>query len=170
MNKKTTIATLTVVAVLAFSAMAFAGRGWHHGYGYGMMNGFGPGLQVAPEQQEAFQKILDKHQDKMEKLRNEMWTKRLELDALTESGKADKSDIRSLVAELGKLHESIQGERKAFFNDLDDAGIQPQGGFGPGNGMGPGYGMRGGFGPGNGMGPGYGMMNGYGPGNGPCGW
>ncbi|WP_022661310.1 Spy/CpxP family protein refolding chaperone [Paucidesulfovibrio longus] len=162
MSKKTTIASLTVIAVLALSAMAFAGQGWHHGYGmmngygpgYGMMNGYGPGAQIAPEQQEAFQKIFDKHQEKMEKLRNEMWSKNLELNALTESGKADKSDIRSLVAEISKVREKMQVERESFYNDLDAAGIQPQ--------SGPGYGM--------GNGRGYGMMNGYGPGNGPCGW
>ncbi|MGE4291272.1 MAG: Spy/CpxP family protein refolding chaperone [Desulfovibrio sp.] len=165
MSKKTTIVSLTVVAVLAFSAMAFAGRGWHHGYGmgggYGMM-GYGPGMQVAPEQQEAFDKIFDKHQDKMEKLRNEMWAKNLELNALVESGKAEKSDIRSLVGEITKLREKMQAERESFFSELEAAGIEPQ--FGNAMGPGRGYGM---------MNGGQGMMGngqGYGPGNGPCTW
>lgn len=163
MSKKTTIATLTVVAVLAFSAIAFAGRGWHHGYGSGngMMNGYGPGIQVAPEQQEAFDKIFEKHQDKMEGLRNEMWAKNLELNALTESGKAEKSDIRSLVGDLTKLREKMQTERESFFNELEAAGIEPLAAAGnaPCAGRGPGM-----------MGGGQGYGQGYGPGNGPCTW
>lgn len=166
MSKKTTIASLTIIAVLAFSAMAFAGRGWHHGNGmgggYGMM-GNGPGMQVAPEQQEAFDKLFDKHSTKMEQLRNDMWAKNLELNALVESGKAEKSDIRSLVGDITKLREKMQVERSSFFDELDAAGIQPLAGsgFGPCAGRGAGgNGMmgNGGYGPGNGQG------------NGPCTW
>jgi len=158
MNKKTAIISLSLVAVLALSATAFARHGYHggmgygDGMGYGHGMGYGPGFQVAPEQQEAFDKIFDQHRETMRSLGNQLWAKRTELDALSVSGQADKNDIRGLVQEIAQLRDKQQREREAFFNELDGAGIDvdvapcagPRGrgwhhsGAGYGPGMGPG--------------------------------
>ena len=167
MNKKMLIPTLAIVAVLGFAALATAGPGWHRG-GNGPCGGPVALQQLNPEQQAAFDKIWEGHREKMEGLRNDVWAKHLELDALTNSGTASKGDIQTLVKDIVKLREKMDAERDSFRAELDKAGIEVGSGYGRGNGPCGGRGMGGqGSGPcgGRGMG-GQGMMGGQG--YGPC--
>lgn len=171
MNKRTLIISLSLVAVLALAATAFARHGYHGSMGYGHM-GFGGGyghggaFQVAPEQQEAFDAIFDKHRDTMRDLSNQLWSKHMELEALTNSGQATKADIHELVQDISELREKKQAEHENFFEELDQAGIEAQ--FVPCRGFGPNGGGRQQNGSGPGSGQGYGSGSGSGQGYGPC--
>ncbi len=158
MKKRSIIVVAALAAVLALSAVSFAGPG----YGYGR----GPGRgwyfdNLTPEKQAAVEKIFDKHHQKLVDLREQYWAKSTELEALAASGKAERSDIQGLVADMGKMRAQLRQERDAMFAELSkETGVKLNPGMGFGH-MGPGYGHMG-----RGMGPGAGP---YGGGFGPCG-
>jgi hypothetical protein len=60
---------------------------------------------------------------------------------LTASGKAEKADIQSLVADMSNIRLQLDQERQALAAELSkETGVKfgPGGGFGPGMGFGPG--------------------------------
>jgi len=153
MKKRSIIVVAALAAVLALSAVSFAGPGYGHGRGPGM--GFYDNL--TPEKQAAVDKIFDKHEKKIVELSDQYWAKNTELEALTASGKAERADIQGLVADLAKVRAQLRQEHDALATELSkETGMK----FGPGMGMGRGMGM----GPGMGMGRGMGM----GPADCPC--
>lgn len=147
--KKNVIALITVAALVALSATAFAApRG-------GKRVGAEPS-SVTPENRAVIQKIVEAHQDKLYELREKIWAKHAELQALSTSGKAEKSDIQGLVGEISKLRDAMHKERLAIRADVEkQTGLK---GFGPG---GYHHGGMAGYGedavcPGGGMGKGFG--------------
>lgn len=180
MTKRTMYtSTLVAVLVLTLGAWSYADSGWGHGYGmmdgsgygYHMGNGNarnqggcygnGPGnrglySQLTPEKQAAAEKVFETYGEKFSTLRDKMQVKRLTLESLVNSGKADEAKIEKLVGDISKLRDEIIGAREQMGKDLEKAtGIamaQNQSNFGPGNC--PGYGSGNGN---NMMGPGYGM-------------
>jgi zinc resistance-associated protein len=160
--KKRIITTVAVLALVSLSAFAFAApRG-----------GRGPAAQPAltPEKQAAVSKIVDKHHAKLYELREKIWAKHTELQALSQSGKAERSDIQSLVADIAKLRATMNQERDAMRAEIEkETGITGYGrGYHRGGGMGGGYGPDG-CGAGGGMGGGMGgMMGGAGCPGGAC--
>lgn len=164
MKKRSFIVMAALAALLALSAVSFAGPGYGHGRGPGMGMGFYDNL--TPEKQAAVDKIFDKHEKKIFDLHEQYWAKSTELEALTASGKAERADIQGLVADMGKLRAQMHQERESLFNELSkETGVKF--GRGMGYGMGPGFGHDGmGRGMGRGMmgqGGGFGPCGGYGP-------
>jgi zinc resistance-associated protein len=156
MKKRSFIVMAALAAVLALSAVSFAGPGYGHGRGPGM--GFYDNL--TPEKQAAVDKIFDKHHKKLVDLREQYWAKSTELEALTASGKAERADIQGLVADLSKVRVQMDQERETLFTELSkETGVK----FGRGMGYGPGMGAGGCGGMGPGMGRGMGPGMGYGP-------
>lgn len=154
---KKLIPALAVFAIIALSAQAYAAPKGAQGAGQ-------PGLTA--DQQTKAQQIVEKHQPKLLELREKMWAKNTELQALTTAGKAEKADIQALIADITALRTAMTAERTAMGDELQKAtGLT---GFGPGScpGFGPGYGMAGGGCGGGGRGPGSGR--GFGPGG--CGY
>ncbi|MBN2140467.1 MAG: periplasmic heavy metal sensor [Desulfovibrionaceae bacterium] len=147
MAKKTTLVLGTALAALLVAGLALAGP-YGHGDGPGMGRIY---AQLSPEKQALVDKVMDQHQAKSHDLREKMWAKRTELDALVRSGKAEKKDIQSLVQEMTRLRSEMHTEREALRAELTkETGIEP-----PRRGLGPGFGERAhGFGPGNGPGAG----------------
>jgi len=147
--KKRIITLITVVALVSLSALAFAGpRGGRGAYAN----------QLTTENRAAIQKIIESHQDKLYELREKIWAKHAELQALSASGKAEKSDIQSLIGDIAKLRDAMNQERKTISAEIEkQTGLK---GFGPGGyhrgGMGMGYGMNDGSCPGGGYGKGFG--------------
>lgn len=154
--KKRIIATITVLALVSLSALAIAApRG-----------GRGPAANPAltPEKQAAVATIIDKHHAKLIDLREKIWAKHTELTALSQSGKAERADIQSLIAEISKLRAAMNEERDAMRTEIEkETGLK---GYGAGYHRG---GMGGGYGPGMGGGMGRGMGAGACPG-GACGY
>jgi len=113
--------TLTILAVTAMLAGLLATNAFARGPGYGGCPGFGGGpVVMTPEQQQAFETIMDEHQKKMFELRQEMWAKQTELDALQGN---DPKRIQTLVAEMKDLRAKAFAEREVLTKKLEDAGI-----------------------------------------------
>lgn len=153
MNKRI-ITLIAVLALVALSAVAYAAPRAGRGAGQNAGN-------VTPENRAAIQKIIEAHQDKLYELREKIWAKHAELQALSASGKAEKADIQNLVGEISKLRAAMHQERLTIRAEIEkQTGLK---GFGPGgyHRGGMGGGMGGGYGdseacPGGGYGKGFG--------------
>jgi zinc resistance-associated protein len=156
MNKRI-ITTITVLALVSLSALAMAApRG-----------GRGPVAEptLTPEKQAAVAKIVDKHHAKLVELREKIWAKHTELQALSRAGKAEKSDIQALIADISKLRATMNEERDALRAEIEkETGIKAYGrGYHRGGYGGMGAGDCSGSGDcngGKGFGPRGGMMGG----------
>ena len=153
--KKRIVIIITVLALISMSAFAMAAGKGNRGRNVDTLT---------PEKQAAVEKIVDKHHVKLVELREQIWAKQTELQALSRSGKAERTDIQSLIADISKLRTSMNAERDAMRSEIEkETGITAygrgfhRGGFGGGMGGGMGEGCPGG----SGYGPhGGGMMGG----------
>ena len=167
-------AVILVVTALAMPAFA-RGPGWGGGPGGRGGQGYGPGSGDCPrsgawdqnltdEQKTQLSNLQKKFFDSTAQLRNQMWTKRGELQTLMSSPTPDVDKARALQKELSDLQAKMAQERLSL--QLEVRKINPDarfGGWGHGPGMGGrGPGMMGGRG--HGMGYGRGMGGGYGQG------
>jgi Spy/CpxP family protein refolding chaperone len=174
----TIVGILGLAAVIAVPVMA-QGPGWGRGarmaaywggggQGYCWNNGAGYG-NLTDEQGTQLDNLYKKFYDNTADTRNQLWTKRGELNALLSSPNPDPEKAKALQKDINDLRAKLSQDRLAL--DLEVQKINPNaryGGWGPGAGygrgmMGYGYGPMGGYGPGM-MGYGYGHMGGYGPG------
>ncbi|MGE4504828.1 MAG: periplasmic heavy metal sensor [Desulfovibrionaceae bacterium] len=154
-NKRNTTIALATVLALVLAAAAWAGPG----HGQGRNSHANAYAQLTPEQQAAADTIFDKYRTKMGELREKLWLKQAELDALVDSGAATRGDIKELVGDIGELRADLFEQREAMSEELEAAGISfwgmgGRGCSGGGYGMMGGQGMMGGCGGGQGMGPG----------------
>ena len=145
--KRTRFATLamTGLAVLLFAAFAFAQPG---GPGYGDCprgKGF---AQLTEEQQATFQTIMDEHRAEVAPLREELWAKHAELEALSGNVNADPERITQLVSEMKDLRIQLRTERDVLKAKLEAEGLPtPKRGWGKKRGgQGYGHGGQGGCG------------------------
>jgi len=152
--------TLSILGVVALLAGLIATQAMAFGPGGGRGNGNGPAYYqaLAPEKQAAVAKIMDEHQAKMFSLREDLWAKQTELDALKGN---DTKRIQALVNEMKDIHTKMYTEREALRQKLEAEGVVMGG---PGMMGGQGRGGRGGCG---GAG-GYGPCGGQGPANCPA--
>jgi Spy/CpxP family protein refolding chaperone len=169
---KRTVAALGLAGVLVLTASAvFA---WGPGWGRGFGPGYGPGPAVASlsaDQIAKIQKIQSDRYAEMAKVRNEMFTKRTELQALFREPTLDQAKITAKQKEIAALQAQMQEKalaaRIAMAEVLtpEQRAQLPAFGSGAGPGFGPGFGPGRGFGPGMGFGPrmGYGPPMGLGP-------
>lgn len=167
MNARTLrIFVLSGLAVLITAALAFAqpgmGRGGYGpggygpgGYGPGGCPGWGNGAQaqnLTPEQQQKFDQLFEAHQKRTFALRQDIWAKETELNALSGNPNTKPERISQLVNELKDLRAKMFTERESFQSALRKEGL-PAGlaNCGQGRGFGGGHG---------GHGAGRGMMRG----------
>ncbi|EGJ50691.1 periplasmic heavy metal sensor [Desulfocurvibacter africanus] len=160
--KSLRIFALTGMAVLLSASLALAQAATHdHGSATdaGKAQVQAPAPALTPEQQAKFDKIMSEHQKKTHAVREDMWAKQTELNALSVNPNTKPERISQLVAELKTLRAKQYAEREALNATLKKEGL-PQVGMGMGR-MG-GCGMMGGKGMKHGMGMmgGMGMMNG----------
>src|SRR4030042_3570020 len=167
---KKIIVAVFVIALLVTSGVAIAqdwGRGAGMGQGYGPgASGYGPGgwaaaLNVSSEQTQKMQTLREAHFKETIPLRNEIMSKRIEMQTLwaqtnpdQEKILAKQKEINALMAQLQEKSTKHRLEMRQVLNPEQQAKIGAYMG-GP-CGFGPGYGMRGGFGHGRGMGGGGG--------------
>jgi Spy/CpxP family protein refolding chaperone len=141
------------MAVTAATAFAW-GPGFGHGMGmgYGPGPGYGPGAAVSnltTEQIAKLQKIQGDRYAEMAKVRNEMFAKRTELQALFRDPVLDQAKIAAKQKEITTLQAQMQEKglatRTAVAETLTPEQRAQMPAFGPGFGGGRGGGM--GFGP-----------------------
>ncbi|WP_027723186.1 Spy/CpxP family protein refolding chaperone [Maridesulfovibrio zosterae] len=120
--KRKTLVPLIIVLVLAISSVAMARNGnqngaYHNG-GYHSGN-WAAYNQLTPEKQQQVQAIIKKYENSFESLKNQQWAKRTELNALVDSGKADKETIHTLVKELSDIRDKVYAEHKKMSDELE---------------------------------------------------
>ena len=155
---KNIFTSFAVLALVSLCALAFAAPRQGHRAG-GMR-------EMTPENRVAIERIVESHQERLYELREKLWAKHTELQALSVSGKGERSDIQGLISDISALRQSIHQERKAIRAEVEkQTGLK---GYGPrdgenGRGMMGSHvmGMDGGMGMGGGMGGGMGMGMGY---------
>lgn len=159
MKTKTFILSFAVVAVVAMSAVSFAGQGYGPGRGgRGGCGGFGPAVELTEEQQAGLRTAYEDYAKKTAATGQELYAKNLELEAELAKSTPDAKRVASLTKEVNDLNGTIFAERVAFRAKLaKDFGIR--GGAGCGAGFGPGMGMMGGRGMMGGQGQGFGPGN-----------
>ncbi len=181
MTKKISIVIGVVLVAALAAAPVFAqgpgwwGRGGGWGMSPGMMNGMmmGPGMMggygygpgwtnqnVDPEKAKSFYAAQEKFFRDTEKLRQEIYAKRLELQAMYANPKTSKDDLIAKQREVLALRDQLAEKRLSFRKDIQDKYPELSYGWGRGWhrggwGMGPGM-MMGGWSRGGwGGGPGY---------------
>jgi zinc resistance-associated protein len=162
------LVAMSGLAVAAGPGRGFGGQG-NCPQGYGNLN-------LTQEQQTKLNELREKHWKDTVTLRNEMQTKRLELQTLWTAPNPDKDKILAKQKELNDLRNKMQAKstdmRLEARKILTPEQAAQAGIFGPGMGWGKHRMMRGGWGgpcQGAGYGPGaggFGPGQGYGPGKG----
>ncbi|WP_027723187.1 periplasmic heavy metal sensor [Maridesulfovibrio zosterae] len=115
MQKKIVISVMTLMVVaLAGTAMAQGGH----------MNGFYRNNsfifdQLTPEKQHEAAAIFKKFENKFEPIKSQIWAKRTELNALVNSGAAEKDDITALVGDLTILRDKDYKLRKQLSEEIE---------------------------------------------------
>lgn len=124
MNTRSKVFYSALLAVLIMAASPFGATAAPYGqrgagcqYGAGM---YGPGMyggwaQNAPqEKRELMVKLHQEHQEKMQSIQEQIWTKQTTLDALSGNPKVDPKDLTALISELSTLRSQAMAERKNF--------------------------------------------------------
>lgn len=102
--------------------------------------GYAAQAQLPPEQAQKVQAIAEKHQQAAQELRQKIWAKNTELEALVNSGKADRKDIQELTGDIAELHNKLTSNRRAMAEQIAEVTGQPVNAFGAGTGCGYGGG------------------------------
>jgi zinc resistance-associated protein len=167
------VGILVLVGAIAVPVLAH-GPGWGRGHqmggsgrgaGPGYCGEYGPGYgNLGEEQRTQLDTLNKKFHDETAQVRNDLWNKRGELNALLNSPNPDTEKAKALQKEISDLRANLAEKRLDF--ELEERKVAPEGsygrGYGKGYGMGYGHHM-GGYGPGKGYGH---HMGGYGPGMG----
>ena len=178
MKRLTSIVGITFLSALLIVPVVVWAHGWSRGGGHmmGYWSG-GPGYYdqndrgyntLNREQQERLADLNREFFNETRSLRDKLWSKSAELNALLSETNPDSGKVSKVQKEISELQAKI--DEKAVNKEIEARKIAPDNRFGGGYGYGPmmggyGYGpMMGGNGMGYGMG-GYGM--GYGTGYGP---
>lgn len=107
---------LLLCSSVAFGQMMGSGGG----YGYhGMWNNY----QTTPEQQKAYQEIIDKYQASFAQLADKMWSKRAQLNGLIAQDKVDRKQTTRLAKEVGELLSQCYGLQVEMLIDMRKKGL-----------------------------------------------
>ena len=108
---------MVIVLILAVASVAMARSGYQKGgYHSGNWEAYN---QLTPEKQQQVQSIIKKYEDSFESLKSQQWAKRTELNALVDSGKADKDTIHALVKELSDIRDKVYAEHKKMTLEIE---------------------------------------------------
>lgn len=127
--------------------------GWGTGSGYGVNAPCGDGYgRLTEEQQDKLAELDRKFYNETSELRDKLWAKAGELDALMSGADPDPGKAEKLQGEISGLRSKL--DEKAVNHEIEVRKVSPQTRSGREYGYGPH--MRGGYGKGYGMGSGYG--------------
>lgn len=99
---------------------------------------------LSPEKQRTWEAAWREHKDKMQPLRDQMWRKSMEYDALVGNPNVKPEETRALIDEIAGLRTKMRAERQSFHDKMAQDGFKRPWGPGPGHGYGgcDGYGPR----------------------------
>lgn len=124
---------LIVVAVLGFS-LGIANVGWAGPRGMGMGPG---GANLTPEQAQKMYELRQKFLKETEDLRQQMFTKRTELNNLWASDNPDQKQIQAKQQEINAIRDKIQGIAVSYQAQAKKIAPNASFGWGKGGGRGP---------------------------------
>jgi zinc resistance-associated protein len=171
MKTRSIITIVAALGIFALAAVAFAGpygHGYGHRGGYGGMGagggaavcpfgGSGPGGQAAydsltPDKQALYDKIVAEADGKMTPLRDKLFAKQAELNAMYNNPSTDPAAVGKTAGEVAQLRTQLRNLHIELSQRLEkEVGLKS--GFGRGH--------RGGFHRGGGYHMGGGMMGGH---------
>lgn len=105
-----------------------------------------PKSDFSPEQWNAFEEMRSAHYQKTAPLRDQMWAKEMEYEALAANPNTKPAEIRAIIDEMVKIRTQLRAERESFFKEMKGKGFGPE--FGYHKGFGHGYGKGWGHGKG----------------------
>ena len=150
MKTRTKVFYGTLFAVLVMTApLAAQARPFDHGYGQGQGGpGYGWHQSIPQEQREAVWKLMQQHREKMQPIRDKLWTKSRTLDALSANPNVQPKELTALVDEISGLRAQLRDQHKAFADQVKkETGVDMPGAWCGMGGGGPkghrGYGHRG---------------------------
>ncbi len=165
MKKTLPVSTLALTLALALMLTVGGGLALAQNGKAGQDNIYPQATQQAPamspEDRAAMEAMWKAHHGKMAPLRDQMWGKKMEYEALVANPNTKPGDVRPLIDEMIQLRVQMRAERENFFGQMKDKG------FGPEFRRGMAREFRHGKGLGHGPAMGPGMMGG--PGLSPCG-
>ncbi|MEJ2655828.1 MAG: periplasmic heavy metal sensor [Desulfobacterales bacterium] len=150
MKKLSSIVGITLLSALLIVPVAVRAYGW--GWGGGHMMGYwggGPGYYhpydrgytaLNSKQQEQLAELNQKFYNETQTLRDKLWSKSAELNALLSETNPDSGKISKLQKEISDLRAKL--DEKATNNQIEARKIAPEARFGGGYG----YGHMGGYG------------------------
>ncbi len=129
----TIIGILLLAGVIAYPVFAH-GPGWGRGYQMWSDNG-GPGAcwrdysgnALSQDQREKLDALDRKFFNETETLRNEIWTKNVELDRLINAQNPDEAKIKSLQTEISTLRNQMAEKRLNY--RLETRKVAPDGNY-----------------------------------------
>jgi len=121
---------------------------------------------MTPEQMEAYYAMTHDHRQKMAPLRDQMWAKQMEYEALLANPNTKPAEVKAVIDDMVKLRAQLRAERNDFYNQAKAKGFKPGHMGHRGFGRGFGFGHFGFDDHGCGFGPGQGPWQGKGHGQG----
>jgi hypothetical protein len=119
--------------------------------------------QLGPEERKALEAMRRSHRQKVAPLRDQLWAKNKEYEAMAANPNTKPAEIKAIVSEMLKLKAELRQERESFFSQAQAQGFYPGPGFRRGHDYESGCGCGLGWdGPGRGEGPGRGHGQGHG--------
>ncbi|MDL2260045.1 periplasmic heavy metal sensor [Deltaproteobacteria bacterium OttesenSCG-928-K17] len=82
-----------------------------------------PMAEMSAEDQAAIDKIFDDHRLKTAPLRDQLWAKRMEYDALANNPNVKPDEIRAIIADMGKIKTQLRTERDGLRAALKEKGF-----------------------------------------------
>jgi len=147
MNSKKLIAAFSVCALLLVTAGFVEANSFTH-------NRYNNSYNLSPEKAASAEKIYDRGQAKIQPLRDNLYAKRLELNALAQNPNTKPATIKALAQDITELRQDIREQR-----DIMATSLEKETGMNAGYHRG-GRGMMGGGGRGMMGGGNHGMMGG----------
>ncbi len=119
--KKMLAVPFALLMAFALAAPVMAGPGGPRD-GYGGYHGGDRGYDhpaIPPEKMAAFKNIMKDFRDKTQPIREQLWTKRTELKALSRNPNTQPSSITKLAEDMSALRTQLYKERQALDDKLE---------------------------------------------------
>lgn len=138
MNLKKTLPALTLALLMLFSVSAAMAQPKEK-------TPPPPKAQISQEDKDAMKALRDEHRLKMDPIRDQLWAKKMEYDALVANPNSKHEDIKAVIEDMRKLKVQKREEKQRFSEAMEAKGFDfpgrhfrgPDGecpGFGPGHG------------------------------------
>lgn len=122
MTLKSSIPALALTLLMAVTASQAMAQTEHSNKNYKPL----ATQQMTQADKTAFIEMRDEFRQKVEPIRDQLWAKQMEYDALAGNPNTKPDDIRKLIAEMSDLRAKIKTERQKFGSAMKAKDFGPQ--------------------------------------------